>query len=89
MLAARSWWASLRTDPPETLAVVRGPLGEGLDEVRVSEVVGMRLAGYLPWVRALNSAGDQGRLLELRRRRLRSAVGRILREIEPVLPGMQ
>lgn len=89
LLAARSWWASLRADPPETFAVVRGPLGEGLDEVRVSEVVGLRLAGYVPWVRAVSPASDNGRLLELRRRRLRSALVRILREIEPVLPGMQ
>ncbi|MBD8044544.1 hypothetical protein H9638_12070 [Arthrobacter sp. Sa2BUA2] len=88
LLAARSWWTSLRTDPPETLAVVRGPLGEGLDEVRVSELVGMRLAGYVPCVRALSPATDHGRILELRRRRLRSALVRILREIEPVLPGV-
>ena len=87
LLAARSWWASLQGSAPETFAVVRGPLGEGLDEVRVSEVIGMRLAGYVPRVRALSSAADTGRLLELRRRRLRSALARILREIEPALPG--
>ena len=87
LLAARSWWASLGGSVPNTFAVVRGPLGEGLDEVRVSEVLGMRLAGYVPWVRALSSAADTGRLLELRRHRLRSAVARILREIEPALPG--
>lgn len=83
LFAARSWWASLRGAAPDTFAVVRGPLGEGLDEVRISEVLGIRLAGYVPWIRAVGSASDSGRLLELRRRRLRAALSRILREIEP------
>lgn len=86
LLAARSWWASLQASAPDTFAVVRGPFGEGLDEVRVSDAAGIRLAGYLPCVRAVAAAEDRGRLLELRRRRFRRALARILDAVDPA-PG--
>ncbi|MBF4994116.1 hypothetical protein ITX31_08325 [Arthrobacter gandavensis] len=78
LLAAKSWWNSLGSGAPPAFAVVRGPLQEGMDEARIAGLLGMELAGYLPWMRGLASASDDGRLLDARRRRLRRAVGGIL-----------
>lgn len=83
LLAAKSWWNGHAPGAPPTSAVVRGPLPEGMDEVRVASLLGMDLAGYLPWTRAVASASDGGRLLDARRRRLRRAVGRILAAAGP------
>ena len=83
LLAARSWWNSLGPGIPQAFAVVRGPLPEGMDEVRAADLLGMDLAGYLPWMRSVAVASDGGRLLEVRRRRIRRAVTRILTAAGP------
>ncbi|MGW9403490.1 septum site-determining protein Ssd [Arthrobacter sp. NPDC055585] len=83
LLAARSWWNSLGPGTPRTFAVVRGPLPEGMDELRAAALLGMELAGYLPWLRSVTAASDGGRLLELRRRGLRRAVSLILEAAGP------
>ena len=83
LLAARSWWNSLGSGTPQAFAVVRGPLPEGMDEVRAADLLGMDLAGYLPWLRSVAAASDGGRLLEVRRRRLRRAVTRVLAAAGP------
>ena len=78
LLAAKSWWKRFGSGTPQTFAVVRGPLPEGMDEVRAAALLDMDLAGYLPWSRSVAAASDGGRLLEARRRRLRRAVARVL-----------
>jgi len=83
LLAARSWWNSLGPGIPQAFAVVRGPLPEGMDEVRAADLLGMDLAGYLPWMRSVAVASDGGRLLDVRRRRIRRAVTRILTAAGP------
>ncbi|MER1996845.1 MAG: septum site-determining protein Ssd [Arthrobacter sp.] len=88
LLAARSWWNGLGPGIPQTLAVVRGPLPEGMDEVRAAALLGIELAGYVPWLRSVAAASDGGRLLEVRRRRVRRAVTRVLAAAGTV-PGME
>ena len=62
--------------------VVRGPLAEGWDELRVAEAVGYRLAGYLPRVRAAGRNAESGRVLaDPSRRRIGRATRRILSEV--------
>ncbi|MFF3038550.1 MULTISPECIES: septum site-determining protein Ssd [Arthrobacter] len=87
LLAAKSWWTSLGSGAPPTFAVVRGPLPEGMDEARIAALLGMDLAGYLPWMRGLASASDDGRLLEAGRRRMRRAVRRVLAASGPAAGG--
>ncbi|WP_195840666.1 septum site-determining protein Ssd [Arthrobacter sp. BL-252-APC-1A] len=84
LLSARSWYASLGDRIPPVWAVVRGPMAEGLDEVRVAALLDLPLAGYLPWARSLNSAQDDGQLLRVRRRRLRRALAGILAALDPL-----
>ncbi|WP_433122364.1 septum site-determining protein Ssd [Arthrobacter koreensis] len=83
LLAAKSWWSGMGSGAPPAFAVVRGPLPEGMDEARTAALLGMDLAGYLPWVRGLASASDGGRLLDARRKRLRRAVRGILAAAGP------
>lgn len=67
----------LETLPPMPVAaVVRGPLGEGLDARMVADSIGLPLVGELPDLRGLAAALESHRLPELlRRRRVRSLVG--------------
>lgn len=87
LLAARSWLDGLGPGAPQAFAVVRGPLPEGMDELRISALLGMDLAGYFPWLRSVAAASDGGRLLDARRRRLRRAVGRVLAAVGPHTAG--
>ena len=54
---------------PASAVIVRGPLGEGLDEVRVAELVGLPLAGFLPFQRHLDRATGAGGVLGAGRHR--------------------
>lgn len=85
VLAARSLRRSLGSIPQAV--VVRGPLGDGLDEARAADAVGLALAGYLPAVRNLEHAEARGLLLECgRRKRIRRVTGHVVRQVAPDLP---
>lgn len=65
--------------PLPMAAVVRGPLGEGLDAPMVAAAVELPLAGTLPRLRGVAAALAAQRFPELlRRRRTRMLMGRIL-----------
>ncbi|WP_341395218.1 septum site-determining protein Ssd [Arthrobacter sp. G119Y2] len=86
VLAARSLHLSL--GPVPQAVVVRGPLGDGLDDARAAEAVGLPLAGYLPDVRNLEHAEARGLLLERgRRTRIRSVTGQLVRQVASGLPA--
>lgn len=80
VLAARSLRRSLGSVPQS--AVIRGPLGDGLDEVRAADAVGLPLAGYLPAVRHLEHAEARGTLLERgRTKSIRRFTGPLVRRL--------
>ena len=86
VLAARS--LHLRLGAVPQAAVVRGPLGDGLDDARAAETVGVPLAGYLPAVRSLEHAEARGLLLERgRRARIRRVTGHLIRQVTSELPA--
>ena len=65
-------------------AVIRGPLGDGLDETHAAAAVGLVLAGYLPAVPHLEHAEERGMLLERGRRRpVRRVTGALLAQLVP------
>lgn len=65
--------------PKPTVAVVRGPLGEGLDAGMVASAVGLPLIGKMPRLRGAADALETQRLPELLRRRpMRKLVGNVL-----------
>lgn len=65
--------------PLPIAAVVRGPLGEGLDAPMVAAAVELPLVGSLPKLRGVSAAFETQRFPELlRRRQVRSLLGRIL-----------
>ncbi len=60
-------------------AVVRGPLGEGLDAAMVAGAVGLPLAGQFPHARRVDEACEAHRVGELlRRRRVRTLLSGLL-----------
>ncbi|WAP52354.1 hypothetical protein OL239_03475 [Arthrobacter sp. ATA002] len=68
--------------------VVRGPLGDGMDDARAAEAVGLPLAGYLPAVRSLEHAEARGQLLERGRRpRIRRVTENLVRQLAAELPA--
>lgn len=84
VLAARSLRRGLGAVPQAV--VVRGPLGDGLDEARAADAVGLSLAGYLPAQRNLEHAEARGLLLERGRRKpVRRVTGQLLRQLAPDL----
>ena len=86
VLAARSLSHRLGAAVPQA-AVVRGPLGDGLDEARAAEAAGLALAGYLPVVRRLEHAEARGLLLERgRSRSIRRVAGHLMEQITARLP---
>ncbi|MCQ1985749.1 septum site-determining protein Ssd [Arthrobacter sp. zg-Y844] len=75
VLGAQALLPYLREVPAHV--VVRGPLGNGLDEVLVAEALGLPLSGYLPFQRG--SGGEYGQALAgAGRRRIRRVSQRIL-----------
>lgn len=85
LLAAQSLRRSLGAVPQAV--VVRGPLGDGLDEARAADAVGLSLAGYLPALRNLEHAEARGLLLERgRRKRIRRVTGQLVQQLAPDLP---
>ena len=85
VLAARSLHLSLGTVPQAV--VVRGPLGDGLDDARAARAVGLPLAGYLPAVRNLEHSEARGLLLEQgRRASIRQVTGHLVRQLASELP---
>lgn len=65
--------------PMPVAAVVRGPLGEGLDATMVAAAVGLPLVGRLPRLRGVAEALESRRLPELLRRRpVRTLVANVL-----------
>ena len=85
VLAARSLHLSLGTVPQAV--VVRGPLGDGLDDARAARAVGLPLAGYLPAVRNLEHSEARGLLLEQgRRASIRRVTGHLVRQLASELP---
>ncbi|MHA7306529.1 septum site-determining protein Ssd [Arthrobacter sp. TMN-49] len=65
--------------PMPVAAVVRGPVGEGLDAIMVADAIGLPLVGELPSVRGVAAALESQRLPELlRRRRVRPLVASVL-----------
>ena len=86
VLAARSLSRSLGAAVPKA-AVVRGPLGDGLDDARAADAAGLALAGYLPAVRNLEHAEARGLLLERGRRRgIRRVTGQLVQRLVSDLP---
>ena len=82
LLAARTLKEHLGNVPVS--AVIRGPLGDGLDETRAAAAVGLVLAGYLPAVPHLEHAEERGMLLERGRRRpVRRVTGALLAQLVP------
>ncbi|WP_051470513.1 septum site-determining protein Ssd [Arthrobacter sp. 35/47] len=65
--AARAQVAQLH--PLPIRAVIRGPLGPDLDPQRIADALGLPCAGYLPHLRAADERENQGRILDLARRR--------------------
>ena len=87
VLAARSLHRSLGTGVPKA-AVIRGPLGDGLDDARAADSAGLPLAGYLPHARNLEHAEARGLLLERgRRRNIRRVTGQLVGRLAPELAG--
>lgn len=85
VLAARSLNRSLGTGVPKA-AVIRGPLGDGLDDARAANSAGLPLAGYLPHARNLEHAEARGLLLERgRRRSIRRVTGQLVGRLAPEL----
>ncbi|MBP3035272.1 hypothetical protein J2M53_03240 [Arthrobacter sp. zg-ZUI100] len=82
LLAARTLKEHMGNVPVS--AVIRGPLGDGLDETRAAAAVGLSLAGYLPAVPHLEHAEERGMLLERGRRRpIRRVTGALLAQVVP------
>ncbi|KAD4060145.1 hypothetical protein GD627_03550 [Arthrobacter yangruifuii] len=74
--------------PAPVRAVVRGPLGEGLDELRTAEAIGLPLAGYVPFYKGTERAMDAGQVLAcLGRAGIRGGMRRILADILPASAG--
>jgi hypothetical protein len=85
VLAARTLHRSLGAVPQAV--VVRGPLGDGLDDARAAGIVGLPLAGYLPAVRHLEHSEARGLLLERgRRASIRRLTGHLVRQLVSELP---
>lgn len=75
--------------PAPVAVVVRGPLSEGLDELRIADALNQPLAGYLPFVHGAERAADAGRVLSaLRRAGARKAADRILARTLAVPDGL-
>nr|WP_231709906.1 septum site-determining protein Ssd [Arthrobacter zhangbolii] len=86
VLGARSLLLRLGSAKPH--AVVRGPLGDGLDELLVANALGLPLAGYLPFLRATARSEGSGRVLaDAGRPRIRRAAQRILAKVSPAPAG--
>ncbi|MET4059815.1 secretion/DNA translocation related CpaE-like protein [Arthrobacter sp. UYP6] len=86
VLAARSMSRSLGAAVPKA-AVVRGPLGDGLDDARAADAAGLTLAGYLPAARRLEHAEARGLLLERgRSRSIRRVTGQLVERFATELP---
>lgn len=65
--------------PMPAVAVVRGPLAEGLDAAMVADAVGLPLVGRFPALRGVGEALESQRLPELlRRRTVRTLVSNLL-----------
>ena len=73
-----------RLGSTRTAAVIRGPLGDGLDDQRAADAAGLPLAGYLPAVKRLEHAGERGILLERGQGRRVKRVTRFLVEQLPL-----
>ena len=86
VLAARSLTRSLGAAVPKA-AVVRGPLGDGLDDARAADAAGLSLAGYLPAARRLEHAEARGLLLQRgRSRSIRRVTGQLVERFAAELP---
>ena len=86
VLAARSLSRSLGASVPKA-AVVRGPLGDGLDDARAADAAGLSLAGYLPAARRLEHAEARGLLLQRgRSRSIRRVTGQLVERFAAELP---
>ncbi|MCC9144714.1 MULTISPECIES: septum site-determining protein Ssd [unclassified Arthrobacter] len=82
ILAARTLLPYLGPVPVQV--VVRGSLGDGLDELRTAEALGLPLAGYVPSLKGMDRAMDTGRVLScLGRPGIRRGVRRILDQVLP------
>lgn len=86
VLAARSLSRNLGTAVPKA-AVVRGPLGDGMDDARAADAAGLSLAGYLPAARRLEHAEARGLLLQRgRSRSIRRVTGHLVERLADKLP---
>ncbi|WP_181032459.1 MULTISPECIES: septum site-determining protein Ssd [unclassified Arthrobacter] len=86
VLAARSLSRSLGGTVPKA-AVVRGPLGDGLDDARAADAAGLPLAGYLPATRRLEHAEARGLLLQRgRSRSIRRVTGQLVERFAAEVP---
>ena len=86
VLAARMLSRSLGSAVPKA-AVVRGPLGDGLDDARAADAAGLPLAGYLPAARRLEHAEARGLLLQRgRSRSIRRVTGQLVEQFAAELP---